>query len=151
MKKKKKKLIIGGIIFFVILIIFFTLYFVIPAFSNDRYGNRLNGLSEHKISSSLIDDIKDEISSKDGVNKVIYHREGKILNFSIITDGSIDIETAKGFANIIKEKISAKNQKYYDIEVLLESKKDTTGFPNIGYKHRGTAEFSWGNVGESSE
>ena len=151
MKGKNKNLMIGGIVFLVILLVFFVVYFILPAFSNDKYGDRLNGIDEHEISSSLVDSIKKEISSKDGVNKVIYHREGKILNFSIITDGSVDLETVKGYANLSKDKISSKNQKYYDIEVLLESKEDTTGFPNIGYKHRGTAEFSWGNVGESNE
>lgn len=148
---KKNKFIIGGIIFIVILLIFFIIYFIVPAFSNDKYGDRLNGLSEHKISNSLISDIKEELTAKDGVTKVIYHREGKILNFSIITDGTVDIDTAKGYASVVKDKISAKNQKYYDLEILLESKEDTTGFPNIGYKHRGTEDFSWGNVGENNE
>ena len=56
---KKKILIIGGVVLGILLIAFIIL-FVFPAFNNNKYGDRLDDIEEHKISSSDIDDITSE-------------------------------------------------------------------------------------------
>ena len=110
--KHKKGCIIGITIFFVILIGFFTIFFIIPSFGNNNYGNRLDDIENHKISSSTINEIKDEVKNQDGVTKVSYHNEGRILNFTITVDGNTNLETAKEYANEVIKGISKKNLKY---------------------------------------
>lgn len=149
--KHKKGCIIGVIVFFLILIVFFTIFFVIPSFGNNNYGNRLDGIEEHKISSSTVDKIKDEIKSKEGVTKVTYHNEGRILNFTITVDGNTKLDTAKEYAEEVIKGISKKNLKYYDVQVFLDSDENTTDYPTAGYKHKTSDKLIWGNVGGSSE
>ncbi len=147
---KKGCLIFGGG-FLAILIVFFTIFFIVPAFGNNNYGDRLDGIEKHKITSSTVSDIKSDIKEFAGVTSVSYHIEGRILNFTIETDGSVSYDTAKAYVKPILDNISKKNQKYYDIQVFLTSKEDVDGLPNAGYKSKNSSDFSWGNVGETSE
>lgn len=147
---KKGCLIFGGV-FLAILIVFFTIYFVVPSFGNNNYGDRLDGIEKHKVSSTTISDIKSDIKEFDGVTSVSYHIEGRILNFTIETDGTVSYDDSKGYAKPILDKLSKKNQSYYDVQVFLTSKEDVDGLPNAGYKSKNSSDFSWGNVGESSE
>jgi len=114
-KKHKKGCIIGTILFFLILIVFFTIFFIIPSFGSNNYGNRLDGIEDHKISTSTVDKIKDEIESKEGVNKVSYHNEGRILNFTITVNGDTKLDTAKEYAKEVIKGIDEKDLKYYDV------------------------------------
>ena len=145
----KKGCMIGGGLFFGILLVFFIIFFVVPAFGDNNYGPRLDDEDKYKISSSTINDIKDTVGSKDGVTKVTYHKEGRILNFTIKLEDSVKLDTAKTYAKEVTDKISKKNLKYYDVQVFLDSKGED--FPIIGYRAKGNDDFSWGNAGEQSE
>lgn len=147
----KKGCIIGGVIFLLVLFVLFIIFFVAPSFGGNNYGNRLDGIDEHKISSSTIDKIEDGLKEKDGVKSVKYHHEGRILNFTIVVDGNVKLDTAKEYANDVIAGISKKNLKYYDVQVFLDSKDNTNDYPVAGYKHKTSDEIVWGNVGGSSE
>ncbi len=146
----KKSCIIGLMVFLAIVIIFFTIFFIIPSFGSDNYGHRLDDIDKHKISNSSINEIKENINSKDGVDKVSYHNEGRILNFTIKVK-DVQLDKAKEYANLILEGISKKNLKYYDIQVFLDSDDNTKDYPIAGYKHKSSDTISWGNVGGTSE
>ena len=147
---KKGCLITGGIIL-ALLIILFTIFFIAPALKNNNYGDRLQGIENHKVSQSTINTIKQKLKNENGVTKVTYNIEGRILNFTVETDGSIDYESAKAYTKDITDNISSKNKKYYDIQIFLTSKENKEGFPNAGYKSKSSEDFSWGNVGETNE
>ncbi len=147
----KKGCIIGVVVFFCIVIAFFTIFFIIPSFGSNKYGDRLDGIENYKISSSSINEIKDNLTSKEGVTKVTYHQEGKILNFTIKVSGDTKLDTAKEYAKEVLDGISKKNLKYYDIQIFLDSDDNTNDYPIAGYKHKTSDEIIWGNVGESSE
>lgn len=149
--KHKKGCIIALVTFIILVLAFFTIFFVIPSFGNNNYGNRLDDIENHKISSSSITEIKDNIQSKEGVNKVTYHREGKILNFTINVSSTTKLEDAKEYASNILDGISKKNKKYYDIQIFLTTDDDSEIYPTAGYKHKTSDEIVWGNVGEQSE
>lgn len=150
-KNNKKASIIGGIILIFVILLIILLMFMFPSISDNNYGDRLDDIESHKITESNISEIKEAILSKDGVSKVTYNKEGRILNFIITFDGTVDIDTAKGYADEVTDKISKKNLKYYDIQVYLDSKEEKDGFPNVGYRHKTAGDFSWGNAGEGSE
>lgn len=147
----KKGCTIGVIAFFLVLIIFFTIFFIIPSLGTNNYGNRLDGIEKHKISTSSIKEIKDSLNSEAGVTKVTYHNEGRILNFTITVNSDTKLDTAKEYAAKVLDGISKKNLKYYDVQVFLDSDSDSTIYPVAGYKHKTSDELIWGNVGGSSE
>lgn len=142
----KRECIIGGIILF-ILFILMLIFIIAPPIGENNYGNRLEKENKYKISSNTINDIKDTVSKEDGVNKVIYHKEGRILNFTIELDDDIVLDSAKKYADIVIDKLSKKNLKYYDVQVFLNSDNDK--FPTIGYHAKGSDSYSWGNAGDN--
>ena len=139
-------LIISGL-FFGVVIAFFIMVFVVPSLGENNYGNRLDDSSKYKIESNNISDIKDTISSKDGVNEITYHKEGRILNFKIKVDNAVVLDTAKKYAEEIVNKIDKKNLKYYDVQIFLDADESDI-YPIIGYRAKGEeSSLSWGNVG----
>ena len=149
LKEHKKGVIIGICALFALLIILFTIYFVMPSFSTNKYGNRLDKESKYRITNSKIDEIKSTIKEEEGVTKVKYHKEGRILNFIIEFDKGYNLDSAKTIGAKVVENLSDKTKKYYDVQIFLNSNSD--GFPTIGYKSKGDSELKWGNVGENSE
>jgi len=99
----------------------------------------------------VLNKIKDGIEEKEGVTKVSYHNEGRILNFTIKVDGNTKLDTAKEYAEEVIKGISKKNLKYYDVQVFLDSDENTTDYPTAGYKNKNAKKLVWGNVGGSSE
>lgn len=147
----KKGCIIGVSSFVAIVLIFFTIFFIVPSFGSNNYGDRLDGIEEHQISDSTVDEITENIKKEEGVSDVTYREEGRILNFTITVNKDLSLDKAKSYANLITDSISKKNQKYYDIQVFLNTKEDSDIYPIAGYKHKTADEFSWGNAGVSSE
>jgi len=150
-RKNKKGVIIAGIVLIVILLFLFVKLFLLSSIGNNKYGDRLDDIDKHKISGSTIDDIKDRISGKDGVEKVIYHQEGRILNFTITVDSGMKLDDAKTCGDIILDGIGKKNTKYYDVQVLIDTKDDSDVYPVIGYKSKNSDDITYGNAGGSSE
>ncbi len=147
----KKQCLIGGIIFLVIFLIIIIWLFIVPLFSNNKYGDRLNGIEDHKISSSTIDDIEDTLKSNNQVSNVDYHNEGRILNFIITVNNEMKPEDAKKLGNTILEKLKDDDKSYYDIQVLIDTKEDNANYPIAGYKHKTEENFIYGKDGGSSE
>lgn len=147
----KKQCIIGGIIFLVIFFVVIIWLFIVPVFSNNKYGDRLDGIEDHKISSSTIDDIENTLKENKLVSEVTYHNEGRILNFIITVSAEMKIEDAKALDDVILDKISDENKEYYDIQVLIDTEEENDSYPIIGYKNKSKDDFVYGNEVESSE
>ena len=141
----KNTFIIGVIVFF-ILILLALLLIIAPPISENNYGKRLVDESKYKVSSTKIDEIKDTISKEDGVAKVTYHKEGRVLNFTIELEDGVVLDTAKKYAEEVVNKLSDKNKKYYDVQIFLDGNDEK--YPIIGYHSKGSDSFSWGNAGE---
>lgn len=135
-------------IFLGVLLTFFIMVFIMPSLGENNYGHRLDDESKYKIEKNTVDDIKSEISSKDGVNKVTYNKEGKILNFTIKVENDVVLDTSKKLAEEIISKIDKNSLKYYDVQIFLDA-DDSDKYPIIGYRAKGEeSSISWGNVGE---
>ena len=146
-QKNKKKIKISLIIFFIILIIVLLWLFILPGFNKNKYGDRLKDITKHKISSEVISKIKDKSKDNDSVVKIDYHKEGKILNFIITVDSNFGVDQAKEFASSILEEIADEDEKYYDIQFLIDSNEDSDNYPIIGYKNKNNDNINFGNVG----
>ena len=147
----KKQCIIGGIIFLAIFFIIIIWLFIVPVFSNNKYGDRLDGIEDHKISSSTIDEIENTLKENKQVSEVTYHNEGRILNFIITVSNDTKPEDAKALDDVILDKISDDDKGYYDIQILIDTEEENESYPIAGYKNKSSDDFIYGNEVESSE
>lgn len=142
---KKNKILVSLL---VIAIAFFAAIMIIIfsnlSIGNNEYGNRLDNIEKYPISDETINEIKTDISSYEKVTSVSYNLEGKLANFILTVDDSLEEETAKNYANKILENLSDDVKSYYDIQVLVDSdNKESEVYPIIGYKHKTTDMFVW--------
>ena len=149
--ENKKQCIIGGIIFLAIFFIIIIWLFIVPVFSNNKYGDRLDGIEDHKISSSTIDEIENTLKENKQVSEVTYHNEGRILNFIITVSNDTKPEDAKALDDVILDKISDDDKGYYDIQILIDTEEENESYPIAGYKNKSSDDFVYGNEVESSE
>lgn len=147
MKKYRKQIKIGLIVVFVILIISMIWLFIVPSFKSNKYGDRLKEINKHNISKDVISKIKDKASSNDSVLKIDYHKEGRILNFTVTVDSNFGLDQAKEFVNGMIGEIGEDDRKYYDIQVLIDSNDKSDNYPIIGYKNKNSDNLVYGNVG----
>lgn len=142
---KKNKILVSLL---VIAIVFFAAIMIIIfsnlSIGNNEYGNRLDSIEKYPISDEAINEIKTDISSYEKVTFVSYNLEGKLANFILTVDDSLEEETAKNYANKILENLSDDVKSYYDIQVLVDSdNEESEVYPIIGYKHKTTDMFVW--------
>ena len=146
-KKHKKQMIMGVICLVIILIILMTWLFILPSFNGNKYGDRLKDEKKHKISDKVISKIKDKAKDNDSVSKIEYNKEGRILNFTITVDSNFGVNQAKEFAGSIINEISKDDQKYYDIQIFIDSDEKSEQYPIIGYKSKSSDSVNYGIAG----
>ena len=150
-KTHKKQCMIGGIAFLVIFFLILIWLFIVPVFSNNKYGDRLDGIKDHKISSDTVKDIENSLKDNDKVTDVTYNNEGRILDFIITVSNDMSTEDAKKLGDTILDKISDDDKKYYDIQILIDTEEENDNYPIAGYKHKSEDNFTYGNEVGSSE
>lgn len=147
MKKYRKQIKIGFIVLFIILILLIIWLFVVPSFKSNKYGDRLKEIDKHEISKEVISKIKEKSSSNDSVIKIDYHKEGRILNFTVTVDSNFGVDQLKEFLNSMLGEIDSEDQKYYDIQFFVDSNDKSSNYPLIGYKNKNSDKIVYGNVG----
>ena len=150
-KTHRKQCMIGGIAFLVIFFLILIWLFIVPVFSNNKYGDRLDGIKDHKISTDTVKDIENSLKENDKVTDVTYNNEGRILDFIITVSNDMSTEDAKKLGDTILDKISDDDKKYYDIQILIDTEEENDNYPIAGYKHKSEDNFTYGNEVGSSE
>ena len=150
-KEHKKQCIIGGIIFLVLFFAIIIWLFIVPVFSNNKYGDRLKDIENHEISSSSIDKIENTLKENQQVKDVTYHNEGRILNFIITVSNEMTSKKKKKLCDTISENLSDDDKSYYDIQVLIDTEEENENYPIAGYKHKTEDKFEYGRDGGNSE
>lgn len=136
------------IIIFLIIVIFGVAFlrFLLPNYSGDLYGNRLNGISSYEIDDTKIDEMKEAIGGTEGVVSVDYLLEGKLINITIKVKDEFDKEAAKNLASQTLTYFSDDEKGFYDIQVLISSEdQNSEKYPIIGYKHKTSESLVWSN------
>ena len=140
---KKNKILVSLL---VIAIVFYAAIMIIIfsnlSIGNNEYGNRLDNIEKYPISDEAINEIKTDISSYEKVTSVSYNLEGKLANFILTVDDSLEEETAKNYANKILENLSDDVKSYYDIQFIFK-REDLT--PYLGSKSASQTVISWAN------
>ena len=125
----------------------FYKYFYAGASSN-KYGDRLEGIENYKLPSSLESDIKAVYSEEKSVNKVVVHTQGKIIYIDIDFSEPVKIETAESLATKSLEKIGEENLKFYDLQIILtySGSEENNNFPIFGAKKATSTKVVWSKV-----
>lgn len=147
--KKNKKLSIGiASAIIILLLIILIKVIVFPNAGGDVYGDRLKDIENHKVSKEVINDIKSELKDQTSVDKVDYTNTGRILSFIVTLDTEIKPEDAKKYASIITDGLKSKIKDYYDIQIIINTDKETESYPIAGYKNKTSEDFVWSGNSE---
>jgi len=143
-----KEFILLGVV--VIILLFCSITFIIMWFSgtNDKYGDRLDGIKKVELNNGYLNDIVGFIKKdKTYVSKVSFDVEGKLLSLIVTVSDDTAVDEAKTIGNIVIENLTDKELKFYDIQLYIKdsSAKEESSYPIIGYKHKTSENFVWSN------
>lgn len=141
--RKHKFVIVLSAIFIVVL--FTVIIILIPVLSedeNDKYGNRIAGIENVRISDSRVDNIKGKILDNENINKIIFKLDGKLIKFFIEVKKDTNELTIENMLNIIIDNFTEAERKYYDFEVFITCEEKQVLYPMIAYKHRNNQVFT---------
>ena len=138
-------LILLGIL--LLIIIGVILFQFLKEKNSSKYGARLDGIEEVKISSKKITNIENTIKENEIVEKTNIRIQGKIVYISITYKTDTDIDNAKELANDVLGEFDEDELKFYDFScflVELDDKNDETDeFKITGNKHHNFNEFTY--------
>ncbi len=132
------------VVCFIVIGILFYKYFY-GGVSSTKYGNRLDGISEYKLSDSLEDDVKSLYEKESSVNKVSVTLEGKIIYITLDFKESIKTDKAKTLAVKALDKIGKENLTFYEVQFILTYSGETENknFPIFGSKNANSLKVVW--------
>ncbi len=146
-KRHKGLAIVGGlslILLIIILLIFSRMFF---SKNKSEYGDRLNNLV--KIEKKVLDAVKEETESTEGVKKVTIRTQGKIVYTTITVDEKTTKDKGKEIAKKTLEKYDEKAINTYDFcffitqEEILDEEGNDKAYTISGTKHPDKEEISW--------
>ena len=132
------------IVCFVIIGIMFYKYFY-SGISTTKYGDRLDGIENYKLSDTLESDIKSLYEKTSSINKVSIDVKGRIIYINIAFKESVKVDTAKSEAVKALDKIGEENLKYYDVQFVLtySGEEENSNFPIFGAKSANSLKVVW--------
>ncbi len=113
--------------------------------SSSKYGDRLDGIENYKLSNTLESDIQSIYKDSKIVDKVTVDVKGKIIYINIAFKGSLKVETAKSEAIKALDKIGEENLKFYDVQFILtySGESENENFPVFGAKSANSLKVVW--------
>ena len=140
--------LIAFVLFIIILLFFITL---LMEGSSNKYGSRLEGIEDVKISNDMLDTITDEIISKEEINDCKIRIQGKIINVIITFNSDVNVSKAKEVAVSTLSSFSSEQLEFYNVEYFLtreENGEEDTPYVITGNKHPLVDHIGWTNNGE---
>lgn len=107
----------------------------------NEYGNRLNGIEKHPISSELKSNYKETLLAKESVKSVEFNTKGRIIYVNIKFDENISLDNAK---KLVEDNLSLFSEdilSYYDLQFILSS----DNFTIMASKNVASEKISWNN------
>jgi predicted transport protein len=149
MSKRKNKqdniilLILGGVLLvcFIAICLLFYKYFYAGT-SETKYGDRLDGIENYVLSSTLVDDIKAIYKDNKSIVEITTNNQGRIVYINMEFAPGTKAADAKTLAAKALEAIGEDNLTYYEIQFLLTC-KETEGFPIFGSKSASGSKVVW--------
>ncbi len=117
---------------------------LVPDDNKAAYGDRLDGIENHKLASDLFKNIETKLKENTKVLKVTNTVHGKIINLIITVDKDVTVNDAKTIANSTVAMFENKELDFYTLQVFVAKEDDAlNNFPIIGYKGTGSSELKF--------
>ncbi len=125
----------------------FYKYFYAGASSN-KYGDRLDGIENYPLPSTLNSDVEALYKDEKSINKVITNVQGKIIYIDIDFKEAVKVETAETLATKALEVVGENNLTFYDIQYILtySGEEENKNFPIFGAKKTTSPKVVWSKV-----
>lgn len=139
------------ILFIIMLAIFISLFF---GSGQSKYGNRLEGIEDVKLSSSFLKELEDELSENESVVDANVRLQGKIVYIVYEVNSDVSVDSAKEIASLTLDKFSEEEIAYYDFSYLVkwtivttnEEEEEIVEIKGIeGTKHPKKESITWSN------
>lgn len=132
------------ILFIIMLIIFISLFL---GNGENKYGNRLEGIEEVKLTSSFLNEVEKKIKEDESVIDANVRLQGKIVYIVFEVTSDISNDTAKIMASNTLENFSEEELSFYDFSYLVkwtnivEEKEEIKAI--AGTKHHAKESITW--------
>lgn len=149
-QKHKRLAIAIGISLVLLLIILAFFVMLLIGGSSNKYGNRLDGIDEVKISDDALDTIAIEMKEKEEVKDSSVRVQGKIINVILTFNSDVDSKKAKEVAASTLESFSEEQLAFYNVQYFLTREstgEEDTPYVITGNKHPSKEEIGWTNNG----
>lgn len=130
------------VLFIIILVIFMQM---LLGGSKDKYGSRLDGLDEVKISTETFDEVKKEVTDTELTEEVSTRIQGKIVYTTIVLKVDTSKDKAKEIASNTLDNYSEDELKFYDFSFFLKWKGEEEDTVVTGNKHHSLDTITWSN------
>lgn len=111
--------------------------------SSNKYGNRLDGIEEVKITKKVYDGVEEEVMATEVVEKVTTRLQGKIVYTTIVLKSDTGVDKAKEIASNTLDNYSEEQLKYYDYSFFLKWEKEDGIVVITGNKHTNMDSITW--------
>lgn len=111
--------------------------------SSDKYGNRLEGIEEVKISNDTYNSVKDEVMETKKIEDVSVRLQGRIVYTTIVLKKDTSVKDAKKIASNTLNNYSDQELSFYDFSFFLKWKNDDGDKVITGNKHHDLDSITW--------
>lgn len=136
----------------IVLTIIMILWYLASSTSKSVYGNRLDGIGDVKIDSSMNKDLVSKVKEMDKISDAKVNVHGKIVYFDIVLTDDASVGDAKNTAIKCLELFEEDYLNFYDIQFLMTNDKyqnnseqstEDNIFPILGYRKAGATTITW--------
>ena len=134
---RKNKFTIIAIILFIGLVVLGVKVknFLVPDEGKAVYGDRLDGIEEKELDSSLFTTIKEKLKEDKKVLNVGHEVHGKIINLIITIADDVSVSDAKKIASTTIPLFENDELSFYTLQVyMVKEDESLNNFPILGYK-----------------
>ena len=114
--------------------------------TSNKYGNRLDGIQEVKLTEDRVNEVKEKFEAVDGFTIDKFRLSGRIVNI-YITAGDIKKDDVKSEALRLVSSFSEDEIKFYDFQFFVTGPEDNSHYPMIGYKNKNSEGMDWNYEG----
>jgi len=122
-------------------------FFMIAISDSNKYGNRLEGIEDVKISNSKLEEISDKLSEYEEVSRVIDVRiEGKTICIDIAFNMDVKLDEAKKITSGVLEFFDEDVLGFYDLSLLITQDslvEEDEVWSSAGSLSAGSESISW--------
>lgn len=146
-----KNKLLSVLLFLLILILILGLVaikvLIFPSYKTSKYGNRLDGIENVKLTETRVNEVKDKFEKVDGLTIDRFRLSGKIVNIYVIADDNISVDTVKSSCKKLIKSFSEEELKFYDFQVFVTGSGESKHYPMIGYKNKNSEGMDWNYEG----